>query len=173
MRFHSSGKHYLLYILALGFSAITACNSGPAKGRPDTERNEISNDKVTEDTAKVGEIRQKMCFQAVSGSQRKDTLAVTLNVDGSKVTGDMRNIIFEKDSRKGTLQGELKNRSINAVWTFMQEGMTDTLNLEFQLDEGYLMQRPLKFNTKTGREQTDRGSDKWVKLSPISCGVKQ
>ena len=171
MRFYSSGKYYLVYI-ALSISGLSACNSGPSQGRVDTKRNEISTDKVTEDTAKVGEIRQKMCFQAVSGSQSKDTLAVTLNVDGSKVTGDMRNIIFEKDSRKGTLQGELKNRTVNAVWTFMQEGMTDTLNLEFQLDEGYLMQRPLKLNTKTGREQTDRGSDKWVKLSPANCGVK-
>ncbi|MDB5155410.1 MAG: hypothetical protein JWR50_117 [Mucilaginibacter sp.] len=66
---------------------------------------------------------------------------------------------YQKDSRKGTLDGALKNDTIHAVWSFMQEGMMDTLKLNFQIKNGELSQKPLKLNTKTGREQTDESSD--------------
>ena len=158
-------------VLAIAITGLAACSSPPPKGTPTTERNEITKDSVTEDTAKVGEIKQQMCFLAATGKQGKDTLAVTMDVDGSKVSGEMRSSIFEKDARKGTLKGERRDRNINVVWTFMQEGMTDTLNLQFQLGDGELLQRPLVLNAKTGREQTDLKSNNWVKIPKVDCPV--
>lgn len=62
---------------------------------------------------------------------------------------------YQKDSRKGKLDGIIKNDTIRATWSFMQEGMKDTLKLNFQFKNSQLSQKPLKLNTKTGREQTD------------------
>lgn len=62
---------------------------------------------------------------------------------------------YQKDSRKGTLDGTIINDTIHATWTFMQEGMKDTLKLNFLFKKSQLSLKPLKLNTKTGREQTD------------------
>lgn len=96
-----------------------------------------------------------LCFLRTEGKTNQDTTSIELVVKGNKVTGVMNWLPYQKDSRKGTLDGTFKGDTINAVWTFMQEGMKDTLNLKFKLDNDQLAQKPLKLNAKTGREQTD------------------
>lgn len=91
-------------------------------------------------------------------TDRRDTTNLEMLIKGSKITGQMDWMPFEKDSRKGSLSGTIKNDSISAVWSFMQEGMKDTLALKFLIKGDKLMQKPLKLNTKTGREQTDGGA---------------
>jgi len=96
-----------------------------------------------------------LCFLNTQG---KDSTSIEMVVHGNKVTGQMNWFPYQKDSRKGTLDGAIKNDTIHAVWSFMQEGMMDTLKLGFQLKNGQLSQKPLKINTKTGREQTDESA---------------
>jgi hypothetical protein len=64
----------------------------------------------------------------------------------------------QKDSRKGTLEGTVKGDNIDAVWSFMQEGMKDTLSLKFKLNNNELSQKPLKLNVTSGRDQTDESA---------------
>ncbi|MCC8426846.1 hypothetical protein [Mucilaginibacter sp. UR6-11] len=101
-----------------------------------------------------------LCFLNREG---KDSTSIELVVSGDKVTGTMNWLPYQKDSRKGTLNGIIKNDELLATWNFMQEGMKDTLKLNFLLKDGELSQKPLKQNAKTGRQQTDESADYSIK----------
>lgn len=107
-----------------------------------------------------------MCFVRTEGTHNQDTTTVQLVVKGNTVTGEMSWLPFAKDSRKGILTGKQSGDTINAVWTFKQEGMTDTMRLKFKLDGNNLLQKPLKVNTKTGRQQTNEPADYSVQYKP-------
>lgn len=99
-----------------------------------------------------------LCFVRTEGAKNQDSTTVNLVMRGSSVTGEMMWLPAEKDRRKGVLSGTRKDDLITAVWTFKQEGMTDTIGVEFQLKKDQLLQRPLITNTKTGRQQTDKSA---------------
>jgi hypothetical protein len=100
-----------------------------------------------------------LCFLRTEGNNNQDTTSIELVIKNNKVTGLMNWMPYQKDSRKGKLQGTIKNDSIQVAWSFVQEGITDTIMLQFKLDNNQLRQKPLKFNTTTGREQTDETAD--------------
>ena len=99
-------------------------------------------------------------------TERRDTTNIEMVIKGNVITGQMNWMPFEKDSRKGTLSGTLKGDTVYATWSFMQEGMKDTLGLQFLTKGDNLMQKPLKLNTKTGREQTDNTAGFTVTYRP-------
>ncbi len=107
-----------------------------------------------------------MCFLRTEGKSNKDTTSIELVIKDDKVSGQMYWHPFEKDNRKGTLSGTLKADTVNAVWSFMQEGMQDTIGLQFLIKGDNLMQKPLKLNTQTGREQTDQSAGFTLKYQP-------
>ena len=109
-----------------------------------------------------------MCFVRTEGTKHQDSTTVNLVVKGEKVTGEMMWLPHEKDARKGLIEGTLSGDSIKAVWTFKQEGMTDTMALKFKLAGDKLWQRPLKLNTKTGRQQTDEAATYSVEYVPFA-----
>jgi predicted SnoaL-like aldol condensation-catalyzing enzyme len=123
-----------------------------------------SNDTLVADGKDTAEV-YSVCFL---NSMGKDSTAVELMVKGDKVTGHLNWMPYEKDSRKGTLEGTIKDDTIRANWTFMQEGMTDTLAVNFLLKGETLAQKPLKFNSKTGREQTDEAAAYTISYQPTS-----
>jgi hypothetical protein len=96
-----------------------------------------------------------LCFLRTEG---KDSTSIEFVIHGDNVTGQMNWIPYQKDSRKGFLEGTIKNNIIKAKWAFIQEGMKDTLNLDFQFKDSQLSQKPLKLNNKTGRDQTDESA---------------
>jgi hypothetical protein len=61
------------------------------------------------------------------------------------------------------------DKSINAVWTFMQEGVTDTMAVAFRLNHTSLLQKPLIVNTTTGREVTNNLAPYSIELKPTDC----
>ncbi|MFD0750414.1 hypothetical protein ACFQZS_09695 [Mucilaginibacter calamicampi] len=133
--------------------ALAACTStGNENGNADTMANSDTVSKPTEVEA------ASMCFLRTEGKDNKDTTSTELVIKDNKVTGQMYWHPFEKDSRKGALNGTLKGDTVNAVWSFMQEGMQDTLALQFLIAGDNLMQKPLKLNTQTGRQQTDNAA---------------
>ncbi|PJJ83728.1 hypothetical protein [Mucilaginibacter auburnensis] len=141
--------------------AASACTSSEKKDKDgDTV---INGDTLA--TPVAGEAAS-MCFVRTEGAKDQDTTSVELVVKDDKVTGQMYWHPFEKDSRKGDLSGTLKGDTVNAVWTFMQEGMKDTLALQFLMKGNTLLQKPLKLNTKTGREQTDNNAGYTVSYKP-------
>ena len=100
-------------------------------------------------------IAQALCFLSTAGNNSRDSTSIELVIKNNKITGQMNWLPYQKDSRKGTLTGTINNDTINAIWTFMQEGVKDTLALNFKIDNSHLLQKPLKLNPQTGREQTD------------------
>ena len=134
-------------ILAIAFLAASCNNTGNK-----SEANLA--DTLTDAPARTPNAHA-LCFLRTEGNNNQDTTSIELVIKDNKVTGLMNWMPFEKDSRKGKLQGTIKNDTIDAVWSFMQEGMTDTLNLKLTIIDNQLMQKPLKLNTTTGRQQTD------------------
>ncbi|OKS88481.1 hypothetical protein [Mucilaginibacter polytrichastri] len=96
-----------------------------------------------------------LCFLRTEGKTNQDSTSIELVIKGDVVSGQMTWMPYQKDSRKGVLAGTIKGDTIQAKWSFMQEGMNDTLNLKFKLTKDQLAQKPLKLNVKTGRDQTD------------------
>ncbi|WP_354432316.1 MULTISPECIES: hypothetical protein [unclassified Mucilaginibacter] len=154
-----------ILIFAMAFAAC----SGSGNKSADTTMTASSED--TSNAAKLNTPSQNMeyCFTRTDGTSAQDTTAIHLVINGNKVSGDMRWIPKEKDSRKGTLLGTIKGNTINAVWSFMQEGMQDTIAVEFKLAAQQLSQKPLKLNTSTGREQLDKNADYTINYKLDNC----
>ena len=114
-------------------------------------------------------INMEYCFYTTEGTAAQDTTKVSLHVNGNKVTGDMNWIPKEKDSRKGTLMGNLNGNVIKALWSYGQEGGTDTLSVEFQLRGNQLAQKPYKYDAKTGKQQTDNAAGYSVIYNMKNC----
>lgn len=95
---------------------------------------------------------ETLCFRHIEGIAGKDTTLVRLTISGDSVTGDLLYLPFEKDSRKGTINGTKEKNLIRGIWTYMQEGMQDTLSVEFRLNGDTLMQKAYDVNPQTGRQ---------------------
>jgi hypothetical protein len=154
----------LLTIVTLG----TACQSSSqnqANNNPDSSNHGPKKGKITKRT-------QDGCYMRTSGNQMRDTQYVQLHVENNKVSGKMIDKLFEKDIRTGTLVGTVqKDKSIRALWTFMQEGKADTLTLAFLLNHTGLAQKPLKTNTTNGRQLTDAAAKYSIELQPTDCNM--
>ncbi|MCC9169194.1 hypothetical protein [Pontibacter harenae] len=92
----------------------------------------------------------EMCFWQVSGGQKQDTAWVRLNIADTKVTGAYWLLPYEKDSRRGTLNGLRKGDVVYATWTFMQEGQSDSLPVQFRITSNHLQLKPYSYNAATG-----------------------
>ena len=136
---------YIILVFAAAF-ILSSCSSNSDKA-------DVA-DTVTATPVKAP-LAHALCFLRTEG---RDSTSIEMVIKDNKVTGLMNWMPYEKDSRKGKLAGTIKNDTIDVVWSFMQEGMTDTLNLHFKLDNIRLWQKPLIFNKQTGREQTDASS---------------
>lgn len=142
--------------LALVFCA--ACMTLASCSSPDGKQNNTDTLAATDTSAmpKTDDNKAKaLCFLLTEGQKQQDTTSIELVIKGDTITGVMNWMPYEKDARKGKLQGIKSGGNINATWSFMQEGMTDTIGLQFKLVNDQLSQKPLKFNAKTGRQETD------------------
>ncbi|MVN89597.1 hypothetical protein [Mucilaginibacter aquatilis] len=147
-------------------SLVISCQSSPQQ----QDTNDTTNSKKKIKRGKITKRTQDGCYAKVSGQQMKDTLFVKLHVENDKVSGDMMETIFEKDRRKGTISGTIeKDNIIKATWTFMQEGMTDSMKVAFRLTHAGLMQQPLKVDAATGRQVPDTSSPYSILLKPADC----
>jgi len=137
--------------------AIVSCSSN--QNKQSTKDSVVTSDSVVKTQSTVESnntpVASSLCFLRTDGKSNRDSTSIELVIKGNKVSGQMNWMPYQKDSRKGKLDGVIAGDTIKATWTFMQEGMTDTLGLKFKLDKDQLTQKPLKLNTKTGHEQTD------------------
>jgi uncharacterized protein with FMN-binding domain len=148
---------------------ITACENSSrkeAQGNPDSTNRSAKRGRITKRT-------QDGCYMRVSGQQMRDTQRVQLHIEGGKVNGKLVESIYEKDARRGSLAGTVqKDKSIKAVWTYTQEGETDTLTIAFLLTPTALMQKPLKADASNGRQVTDNNATFSVEFKPSDCNIK-
>ncbi|MXV51600.1 hypothetical protein GS399_11515 [Pedobacter sp. HMF7647] len=138
-------KSSLLYLLPL---TLFACNSATKKS--ETTDSSVTTTKTITDSVTV--TTSKTCYQLVSGNTKRDTANISLTVTGNEVGGTYNNMIWEKDSRKGTLVGTKQNDEIIGSWKFMQEGMTDSLPVAFKIQGDKLLAKDYSFDSKTGRQ---------------------
>lgn len=113
--------------------------------------------------------QEELCFAQLKNAQSKDSSFINLSILGDKVTGKYSWIPFEKDSRTGSINGTKRGDTIDVVWSFMQEGMQDTLRTVFLLQPNTLKQKPYTINQKTGREVTNNQSDFSISYQKINC----
>jgi hypothetical protein len=140
--------------------AIISCSSNPNK-QSKTDSTVVSDTVVKTQPAVQSNktpAASSLCFLRTDGKNNQDSTSIELVIKGNKVSGQMNWMPYQKDSRKGKLDGIIAGDTIKATWAFMQEGMPYTLGLKFKLDKDQLTQKPLKLNTKTGRDQTDESA---------------
>jgi hypothetical protein len=152
-------KYIILTCLASLF--ITACSSPQKKeGSADGAINSYAIPKQTEN---VKTIAYTLHF---INKQGKDSTLIDLLIHGEQVTGLINWYPYQKEGRNGVIEGILKNDTIHAIWGFPRGLDKDTIGVEFLLKDKQLSQKPLKLNTKTGRQQTDETTGFSVKYKP-------
>ncbi|OOQ61096.1 hypothetical protein [Mucilaginibacter pedocola] len=150
--------------------ALAGCAGNGNKGAADSAKaDSLKIDSAAASTSGAPAQNMEYCFVHTDGTAGQDTTAVHLAINGKKVTGEMSWLPKEKDRRKGTLEGTIDGDKINAVWSFMQEGQTDTLGVAFKLSSQQLAQKPLTVDTKTGRQLTDGKADYTVIYNMDNC----
>ena len=112
---------------------------------------------------------ETLCFRRLEGTANQDTSYAQIVINNDKVTGILATIPFEKDSRIGTLLGTRENDMIKGVWVYMQEGMQDTLDVEFKLDADRLVQKSFSVDPKTGRQFLDDKGSFSIEFNKIDC----
>ena len=132
------------------------------------KQNESANDSTS--TAAPA-VRQDttLCFHRLEGLKNQDTTSITLRFNGDEVNGELNHLPYEKDSRKGTFKGNRKGDTIRALWTFMQEGMNDTLSVEFKLSGDELLQKTYGVDTSTGRQKLTDTSTFAHRYTRVEC----
>ncbi|MEO6497438.1 MAG: hypothetical protein ABIN95_00430, partial [Mucilaginibacter sp.] len=84
-----------------------------------SNQNTSQSDSVATDSSATAPVRNAttgdVCFLHTDGTANQDSNLVHLKIDGNKVTGDMKWIPKEKDSRKGTLEGTQQGNTIKAL----------------------------------------------------------
>jgi len=140
------------YVIICALALASCAGNGNKKADTTTA---IIGDTTAKSVMKSPAQDMDYCFVRTEGTSNQDTTAVHLLLKGGKVTGEMKWLPKEKDSRKGTLNGTIKGDEIKAVWSFMQEGMKDSIDVAFKLSAQELAQKPMKVNTTDGRQETD------------------
>lgn len=110
-----------------------------------------------------------LCFLRADGPHKQDTLKIHLAIHGTIVEGSMDHMLYEKDARRGLLSGTIADDILKVRWQFTQEGIKDTLSLDMKLTDQALLQRPLRLNPETGREETEIMADYGSPIPLIPC----
>ena len=105
----------------------------------------------------------------MEGNQGQDSTLVHLSIHQDTITGSMDWMPWEKDARKGKLHGFLHQDTLNLTWSYMQEGLEDTLGLRFLWKGDTLQQQELEVDSQTGRLYTADKGDFSIDYLPISC----
>lgn len=84
-------------------------------------------------------------------TKNRDTVKLKLNTENEELTGDLSYNLFEKDSNKGTISGEIKGDTILAEYTFDSEGMRSTREVVFLKRDGKLYEGFGDLEEKSGK----------------------
>lgn len=162
-------SNYKTYTLMKKYILICAMGLASCTGSNDQTSNTATEDTITVEVYTIQQ-NKPYCFLRTEGSDNQDTTTVHLIVNANKVTGEMHWTPKEKDSRTGILTGTISGDEISAVWSYMQEGMKDTMTVAFKLSAQQLAQKPLKLDPATGREETDEAASYTLLYETDSCG---
>lgn len=145
--------------------SIAACTSTPDKTTDIADTTAADSISVDNENAAA----QTLCFQKLDGTSDQDTTLIKLVLDGDKVTGDLEHYPNEKDRRAGKINATRDGGLIKGTWIYMQEGVNDTLQVEFKLSGDKLVQKNYTVDPKTGREVFSEGSVFNLEFDKINC----
>lgn len=152
-------KSKYLVLCAIGFMSCRGNNDGNTATGIDEET-------MSDTIVYAPEEDRLYCFIRTEGTDNQDTITVHFIINMNKVEGKMKWIPKEKDGRDGILSGEIADNIIAATWYYTQEGIQDSMAVDFKLSEQELAQKPLKVNRTTGRQETDITADYTVIFVP-------
>lgn len=150
-----------LVCIALLAGGFMACN-----GNAD---NRVLNDSASTSRTDVANDSMSVCFQRYAGPVRQDTFTVHLVIREGRVNGELVEMPFQKDARRGTLAGTMQDSTITATWSYMQEGVQDTLPVVLKIKDGNLLQQPYIYDSKTGRAGLRDTSAFSLVFTPFDC----
>ncbi len=135
-------------ILLTGIALIaSACNSSntDSKGVDSTSVTSVD---TTLTPAVPDQVKITDCYIY---TKNRDTIKLKLNTENEELTGDLSYNLFEKDSNKGTISGEIKGDTILAEYTFDSEGMRSTREVVFLKRDGKLYEGFGDVEEKSGK----------------------
>lgn len=119
-------KKSLLLLTGIALLA-SACNSS------NTDDKSVDSISVTSmDTSLTPSVPvQEKISECYIYTKNRDTAKLKINTENDELTGDLSYSLFEKDSNKGTISGEVKGDTILAEYNFDSEGMRSTREVVF------------------------------------------
>lgn len=148
-----------LIILSAASISFTACTSTPDKTIRNTDSLSVS--PVT--------VPDTLCFRKLDGAANQDTTSLQMIIDGKQVSGFFAHYPFQKDRRVGEITATISDDLIKGIWTYMQEGINDTLDVEFKLNGDKLIQKSYTIDPATGREIISDTSVFNIELNKVDC----
>lgn len=139
-------KKSLLLLAGIAMLA-TACNNNNADDKSTDTTSVTSVD--TSLTPSVP-IHEKIA-QCYIYTKNRDTAKLKINTENDELTGDLSYNLFEKDSNKGTISGEIKGDTILAEYIFDSEGMRSTREVVFLKRDGKLYEGFGEVEEKNGK----------------------
>jgi len=124
-------KKTILLLNALAILAIS-CNSE----KKEEQRNDSTSITATDTTlVPTVPVEQKVteCYVYI---KNRDTATLKINTENEELTGDLSYKLFEKDSNKGTIAGEMKGDTVIAEYTFDSEGMRSVRDIVLLKKDG-------------------------------------
>lgn len=149
------------------FALILLSCTNENKSKQATENSEVIAVDTTF-TATQPKTSSSNCYVYI---KNRDTASLKINMDGEELTGELNYRLFEKDSNKGTIAGEMKGDTIIAEYTFDSEGMRSVREVIFvKRDDGNIYEGTGDMMEKSGKMVfRDRSS---LKFSPTMVFTK-
>lgn len=141
-----------------------ACNTNQKTGSTSSDTTMI-----TDSSQNIASQTDTLCFRNLGGTKNQDTTYLKFIVQSDRVTGSMSWMPYEKDARRGTITGTKTGETINAVWNFMQEGVTDSVKVSFSMSGNKLMQQEFTTDTATGRQVLTADAPYSIQYTQIDC----
>lgn len=113
---------------------------------------------------------ETMCFLKLDGMQKQDSTYVYVRLEGDSISGLYNWIPDMKDARRGIINGIKRGDTLNVVWSYMQEGIVDTIHTQFLLENNQLKQQPY-LTQEDGRQVRDRNASFDVVYNSTGCPV--
>lgn len=152
---------FSLSILAL----MVACTNNPTENNENEIALNNKRDSIISDSPD-----KSLCFLKLDGTKGQDSTYVYMHLKGDSITGIYNSIPEMKDARKGIIKGVKLGDTLNVVWSFMQEGIIDTIHTQFILEGDKLKQQPF-LTLKDGKQVRDRDAAFEIAYNSVSCPV--
>jgi len=126
---------------------VSACNSSNTTSN-DADSTSVTSVDTTLTPAVPAQVKVTDCYIYI---KNRDTVKLKLNTENEELTGDLSYNLFEKDSNKGTIAGEIKGDTILAEYTYDSEGMRSTREIVFLKRDGKLYEGFGDVEEKSGK----------------------